>query len=1026
MISLVVISWRENKMNNKKKGLLQTYKLYTLVPALILSIVLLSTILMFTLYAATDHIAFLIISIASAAITLVLYFIYYFRVMKKVGETFYRQLFEVTYTNINKIIKNDVNLTSYGDSSIKEIQLLDKATDDIRARLESSFLLLRKPDYSSLSLEYVDESKNLITYNSFKNNIANILFVSQSYRNVIIEVYFDLPKDISIPKKDQNRLINLYRKTFEEHENVLYMFTNGYKSLMIYVPVIDSFTEIKEKLNYVVTQSSIMMRDERGIQNILAKFAIVAYPFSNEEMILGDLKLAKRAGKPFNLYLPTRAKTNIGSKLMMNTSMNLNYSSKIITALSTLDYSAIDNQKNDELLKSIFEAISNFMDIDEGGIIAYNETMNEYYSYISSSRSSLFTGRINKAFVDALGSVSDEDDVYYFSTRKHASLKLQETLGLYGIQSGIYYIVRGLENNNIIAVIYLFNRDKNLLINSYLRETFFIICLRIENYFEKREVADYADEKEVENENILSLSDMYVYHIDDEHNITYMSKNMKKLFSKLSMGKKCYQAMFGFDSPCKNCPLIKKNKKYFDLKNQEYEVSLTLAGKNDRNNVLFIKRVKKDEVVGNLYQEDILTYSYKALYNTIQNEYITSSRGFLLMLCFDNYENIIKKLGPEGFNYQIRDYVRSLKNKLQIDDIYYYNPSTIAVHLPSIGHKDILNIIENIYPLSKSSYYENSDFHPLNITYLPIGYPRGYAYAEDYLKHVSDFIRERHERNKDYVYFADYPIERSASKRAFMLSTLENEFSGHNSNSMNLQPFVRVKDGHIFGAEILLRIADTHRNIFFNAQEISKIAEQEKKTGLITESIINFIGTMYKEYGNNIFKINKFNRIAINIDQTYLEDKSLLPKLISICEENNLPKGFISLEIPEEMVPDNKEKIRALASQLEKYKILFSCDRYIGQYVDIEELSFLGFKEVKIARDLIMAIDTDGEKYTSVKDIVNNAKANNVSVSAVGVENETQFRLLKELDEDMMAQGYYIYKPLTRADLITALISYEK
>ena len=291
---------------------------------------------------------------------------------------------------------------------------------------------------------------------------------------------------------------------------------------------------------------------------------------------------------------------------------------------------------------------------------------------------------------------------------------------------------------------------------------------------------------------------------------------------------------------------------------------------------------------------------------------------------------------------------------------------------------------------------------------------------------MSEFYREGHERNKDYVYFADYPIERSASKREFMLSTLEIEFSGHNSTSMNLQPIVRVKDKHILGAEILLRIADAHRNVFFNAQEISQLAEQEKKTGLVTESIINFIGNLYKDYGNNIFKINKFNRVSINIDQTYLDDKELITKLVSLCEENNLPNGFISLEIPEELIPENKEKIKSLAMQLERYKILFSCDRYLGRYNDVEELAYLGFKEVKIARDIIMSIDTDQVKYASLRELVKAAKAHNIEIAAVGVENETQFRMLKELDEDMVVQGFYLYKPLTRADLIAALISYEK
>ena len=473
--------------------------------------------------------------------------------------------------------------------------------------------------------------------------------------------------------------------------------------------------------------------------------------------------------------------------------------------------------------------------------------------------------------------------------------------------------------------------------------------------------------------------------------------------------------------------MLVKKKKYFDLNNCRYETSISLSDRKDENNVVLIKRVAADEVVGDLYQEDFLTYSFKSLVNTVRNEYISNGRGYVVLLSIDNYEEILKKIGSEGYNYLIRDYVRNLKNKLGTEEIYFYNPSVLAVHLPYDGHKDIINKIELIYPLSKQNYYNNSDFSPLNISYLPAGYPRGYANPEDYLKHMSDFYHEpSYERNKDFIYFADMSISRSASKRDFMISVLESEFSGHNSTSMNLQPIVRVKDGHIYGAEILLRIADAHRNVFFNAEEISRIAEQENKTGMITESIINFIGNMYKEYGNNIFRINKFSRIAINIDQTYLDNKDLLTKLITICEENNLPNGFISLEIPEDVVPNNKEKIKDLAKELSKYKIMFSCDRYLGQYSNIEELLTLGFKEVKIARDIIMAIDRDQVKYGALKNIVDDAKDHEMALAAVGVENEQQYKLLKELDEDMVVQGYYLYKPLTRADLINALISYEK
>ena len=1023
--------WRMKAMNNKVKkerNLLQVYRIYSLIPAFTLLVALTLTIILTSLHGITGIEIFLFVLDGILVLYLIAYVIFYIRLSKKLKNTFYHQLFETTKENIEKLKNNDTNLKGYGETSIKEIKELDKATKDIKAKFDSAYLMLKVADYSTIPLEYVDQEKRLITFQSFKDNLANIIFVSQSFRNVLIEVYFALPSGYKLPNKDKKRLLDLYIGAFKEHDNVLFMFSEDDRSLLIYVPVIDSFSEIKEKLNYVVSSSSIMVRNDRGIQNILAQYAIVAYPYSSEEMLLGDLRYAKRQNKPYYLFLPERFKSNAGHKVLLNTSMNLNYASKIITELSKLDYSATDNEKNETVLKTVFNSISDLLDIDEAGIIVYNESDDCYEPYISASRSNLFsTGKIQPGLADLLGSVTDEDNSYYFSARKHANKNLQQMLGLYGIESGLYYVVRSFDEKKVVAIIYLLNRNKGMVLNTYLRETFFIISLRIENYFEKSEIADYADAKHTENENILALSNMFVYHVDDDFNITYLSKGFKRAFKGAEIGQKCYKALHDKEHRCKDCPLFSKKKQYLEDKDNLYEVSLTLADRKDNEHVMLIKELDKSKEAGDLYQEDFLTYSYKALVGAVRNEYDSNARGYMILLSIDNYEEILKKLGGEGYNYLIRDYVRNLKNKLHIEDIYYYNPSTLAIHLPYLGHKDVIDNIEAIYPLSKEGYYDNKDFCKLNISYLPVGYPRGYAYAEDYLKHMSDFYHDpKIEKNKDFIYFGDLSISRSASKRAFMVSVLEQEFSGHNSTSMNLQPIVRLKDGHIFGAEILLRIADAHRNVFFNAQEISTIAEQEHKTGLITESILNFIGNMYKEYGNNIFKINKFNRIAINIDQTYLEDTGLITNLIKVSEDNNLPNGFVSLEIPEDVIPQNKGRIKELASILSKYKIMFSCDRYMGQYVSIDELNELGFKEVKVARDIILTVDKDPVKYDALKEIVESSKRNNMYISAVGVENEQQLKMLKALDEDMMVQGYYLYKPLTRADLIAALISYDK
>ena len=525
----------------------------------------------------------------------------------------------------------------------------------------------------------------------------------------------------------------------------------------------------------------------------------------------------------------------------------------------------------------------------------------------------------------------------------------------------------------------------------------------------------------------MALSRLYSYHIDGEYRFTEFSKSIKRKFPQLKLGETCYKFFFNNDKPCKDCPLKTRQKKYFEDRGGKFETSLVLTDRKDKDWVMLVKDLTDKDEVGDMFHPELLVYSFRAFTDLIRNEYAANERGYIVLLRIDNYEEILAEKGPEGYAFYAREYARSIKNKLKTDEIYFYNPSTLALHLPYEGHVNTINKIEELYPLSKMNFYQQSKFHELKISYLSTGYPRGYATPDAFIKHISDtYTNPAFERNKDYIYFSDYAISRSANKREFMVSVLEQEFSGHNSTSMYLQPIVSIKDDHIFGAEILLRIEDAHRNVFFNALEISRIAEQEGKTQLVTESIINFIGNLYKEYGKGVFKINKFNRIAINIDQTYLGDDKLIEELVKLSTENKLPKGFISMEIPEDVIPNNKEKIKHLADELRKYEIMFSCDRYMGQYVDIESLANLGFNEVKVARDIILKIDKDPVKYDTMRTIVNLSKKYNIGVSAVGVENAEQVKLLKSLDENIFAQGYYYYKALSRSDLIAALISYEK
>ena len=526
----------------------------------------------------------------------------------------------------------------------------------------------------------------------------------------------------------------------------------------------------------------------------------------------------------------------------------------------------------------------------------------------------------------------------------------------------------------------------------------------------------------------MQLGSHYLYNIDDDFRITSHSLALKNVFPKIKDGKYCFECMFGLDAPCRDCPIKTFKKKRIDLNGKVYNASLTLNDRKSHNRYMLVEKLtKEEEYEPDLFNKDLLTYSFASLVNSLRDAYYSHSRGYLLLLSIDNIDSFVKNQGSEGTLFVMRSFIKKLKDKLKTNDIYCYNPSTIGILFPLLGHADIINRCETIYEISKEHYFDDGSDDQFSITYLPLAYPRGYATADDFLRHVNDFyLDDKYERNRDFIYFFDHSISRSASKREFMVSVIRDEFSGKMSQSVNLQPMVSAQDERIYGAEILLRINDVHRNVFFSAQEISRIALQENMTHLITESIVNYVGELFKEYGNNVFKINGFKRVAINIDETYLRNPNLINAVIEIHNENKFPANFLSFEIPEEMILDNLDKLKNFAKELSSVHIVFSCDRYSGRYVGVEKLKELGFKEIKIMKNVIDNIDKDPVKLNDLRELVKETKNLGMGVSVVGVENETQARLLKEMDPEIIMQGFYFYKPLVRSDLIATLISYNK
>jgi len=149
-------------------------------------------------------------------------------------------------------------------------------------------------------------------------------------------------------------------------------------------------------------------------------------------------------------------------------------------------------------------------------------------------------------------------------------------------------------------------------------------------------------------------------------------------------------------------------------------------------------------------------------------------------------------------------------------------------------------------------------------------------------------------------------------------------------------------------------------------------------------------------------------KLFINLSCKQLEDDSLitnLDKLSKIININN-----IILEVTENTLMNDIDKVIHRMEMLTKHGLSFALDNFGTGFSSMKFFKILPIKYIKIDKSFIGELDINHEDRTIVKAILDMAKAIGFSVIAEGVENRSQFVMLKSLGIDLV-QGYFFHRP---------------
>ena len=155
--------------------------------------------------------------------------------------------------------------------------------------------------------------------------------------------------------------------------------------------------------------------------------------------------------------------------------------------------------------------------------------------------------------------------------------------------------------------------------------------------------------------------------------------------------------------------------------------------------------------------------------------------------------------------------------------------------------------------------------------------------------------------------------------------------------------------------------------------------------------------------------------VSVNVSRIDLFDSTLKQTLTDILKDNRLSFDDFLLEVTESAYSDNASQIIEAIRDLGEAGFKIEMDDFGTGYSSLNSLSEMPLDIVKLDMSFTRKIHENKTTLRVVELIVEMAKSLGFVVVAEGVENETQYQLLKQVGCDCV-QGYYFSRPLPAAD----------
>jgi diguanylate cyclase (GGDEF)-like protein/PAS domain S-box-containing protein len=256
--------------------------------------------------------------------------------------------------------------------------------------------------------------------------------------------------------------------------------------------------------------------------------------------------------------------------------------------------------------------------------------------------------------------------------------------------------------------------------------------------------------------------------------------------------------------------------------------------------------------------------------------------------------------------------------------------------------------------------------------------------------------------------FCFYTPEMQAhSARALQLANALRHALERNELQLHYQPQLSLQDGHIVGAEALLRWRHPELGMISPAEFIP-IAEDSGQIIPIGEWVLRTAAKQLKDWIDSGLPPLV---MAVNLSSVQFRQANITGLITHILDEVKLPHKYLELELTEAVAMGNPLVAIEVMNQLHKQGIRMSIDDFGTGYSSLSYLKKFKVYKLKIDQSFVRDLTDDPDDKAIVSAIINMASSLGIQTIAEGVETAGQLTYLRLQGCDE-AQGYYFSKPL--------------